>query len=150
MFSRALGLSTLLGHWLADSFEVLRMAPQFLGSHPHGILPRQKGCKPQEGIEGTRLGWTSCVPLHLPPVYPSLTSQSRTFPPPRVTSLVQFEVHVWNCTAWTWCRFTQCCHWVNITAHIFPLLLFTPHTMIYFLFTDERHWLYLVGGCELL
>lgn len=32
----------------------------------------------------------------------------------------------------------------------FPLLLFTLHTMIYFLFTDETHWLYLVGGCELL
>lgn len=43
MSSRALGLSTLLGHWLADSYEVLKMAPQFLRSHPHGILPRQKG-----------------------------------------------------------------------------------------------------------
>lgn len=32
----------------------------------------------------------------------------------------------------------------------FPLLLFTLHTMIYFLFTDETHWLYLVRGCELL
>lgn len=42
MSSRAMGLSTLLGHWLADSYEVLRMAPQFLGSHPLGILPRQK------------------------------------------------------------------------------------------------------------